>query len=172
LIVDSVMLAAMSPGKMFVLQVLGFAVVVFVLVKLVFPQLGKILGGRTKGIEETFHKIDQDTQDAVKRLEEIKGKLAQAGAESQKRLQAILDDAQKTRTQLLADANAQVQAAADKAKREISIERDKAVLELRHEATDLTLRAADHLVQSTMNDTVHEKLVTKYLSELDGVKKP
>lgn len=168
---DPVMLAAGGPGKMFILQVLGFAVVVFVLVKLVFPQLGKILGGRTKGIEETFHKIDQDTQDAVKRLEEIKGKLAQAGAESQKRLQAILDDAQKTRSQLLADANAQVQAAADKAKREIAIERDKAVLELRHAATDLTLRAADHLVQSTMNDALQEKLVTKYLSELDGVKK-
>jgi F-type H+-transporting ATPase subunit b len=164
-------IAALTPGKMFILQVLGFAVVVFVLVKLVFPQLGKILGGRTKGIEETFHKIDQDTQDAVKRLEEIKGKLAQAGAESQKRLQAILDDAQNTRTQLLADANAQVQAAADKARREIAIERDKAVLELRHEATDLTLAAADRLVQATMNDALQEKLVTKYLSELDGVKK-
>ena len=169
---DPVMLAAMGPGKAFVLQVLGFAVVAFVLVKLVFPQLGKILGGRTKGIEETFHKIDQDTQETVKRLEEIKGKLAQAGAESQKRLQAILDDAQKTRTQLLADANAQVQAALDKAKREISIERDKAVLELRQEATDLTLRAADHLVQATMNDALQDKLVTRYLSELDGVKKP
>ena len=171
MIVDPVMLAAMGPGKAFVLQVLGFAVVVFVLVKLVFPQLGKILGGRTKGIEETFHKIDQDTQETVKRIEEIKGKLAQAGEESKKRLQAILDDAAQTRTQLLADAHAQVEAAADKARREISIERDKAVLELRHEATDLTLRAADHLVQTTMNDALQEKLVTKYLNELDGVKK-
>ena len=168
---DPVMLAAMGPGKAFVLQVLGFAVVVFVLVKLVFPQLGKILGGRTKGIEETFHKIDQDTQETIKRIEEIKGRLAQAGEESKKRLQAILDDAARTRTQLLADAHSQVEAAADKAKREITIERDKAVLELRHEVTDLTLRAADHLVQATMNDGLQEKLVTKYLSELDGVKK-
>jgi F-type H+-transporting ATPase subunit b len=164
--VDPMMLAAMGPGKAFILQALGFAVVVFVLAKLAFPALGKMLGARTKGIEETFHKIDTDTQETVKRLEEIKGKLAQAGTESQKRLQAILDDAQKTRTQLLADANAQVQAAADKAKREIGIERDKAVLELRHEATDLTLRAADHLVQATMNDGLQDNL-----SELDGVKK-
>ena len=88
-----------------------------------------------------------------------------------KRLQAILDDAAKTRTQLLADAHAQVEGALDKAKREIAIERDKAVLELRHEATDLTLRAADQLVQSTMNDALQEKLVAKYLTELDGVKK-
>ena len=168
---DPMMLAAGGPGKMFILQVLGFAVVVFVLVKLVFPQLGKILGGRTKGIEETFHQIDQDTQATAKRIEEIKGKLAQADEESKKRLQAILDDAARTRTQLLADAHAQVEGAMDKAKREIAIERDKAVLELRHEATDLTLRAADQLVQSVMNDALQEKMVGKYLNELDGVKK-
>lgn len=168
---DPVMLAEMGPGKAFVLQVLGFAVVVFVLVKLLFPVLGKILRGRTEGIEETFRKIDLDTQETSKRLEEIKGKLAQAGQESQKRLQGILDDAQKTRAQVLAEASAQVQAAADKAKREIAIERDKAVLELRHEATDLTLRAADHLVQATMNDGLQDKLVARYLAELDGVKK-
>ena len=168
---DPVMLAAGGAGKMFILQVLGFAVVAFVLVKLAFPALGKILGARTKGIEETFQKIDQDTQDTARRIEEIKGRLAQAGEESKKRLQAILDDAAKTRTQLLADAHAQVEGAMDKAKREIAIERDKAVLELRHEATDLTLRAADQLVQSVMNDALQEKLVAKYLNELDGVKK-
>ena len=51
------------------------------------------------------------------------------------------------------------------------IERDKAVLELREEATSLTLRAAEHLVQSTMNDPIHEKIVDKYLAQLDTVKK-
>jgi F-type H+-transporting ATPase subunit b len=165
------MIAAMGPGKAFVLQVLGFAVVAAVLIKLVFPQLGKILGARTKGIEETFQKIDRDTQETAKRIAEVKDKLAQLDQESKRRLQAALDDAHATRAQLIADANAQVQAAADKAKREIQIERDKAVLELRHEATDLTLKAADHLVQATMTDALQEKLVTKYLSELDGVKK-
>jgi len=168
------MMAAGHPTttQFFVLQVLGFAVLAFVLIKLVFPQLGKILGGRTKGIEETFQKIDQDTQDTAKRIAEVKEKLAQMDQESKRRLQAALDDAQKTRTQLLADANAQVQAAMDKARREVQIERDKAVLELRQEATSLTLKAAEHLVQSAMTDPIHSNLVDKYLTQLDAVKKP
>jgi F-type H+-transporting ATPase subunit b len=160
--VDPVMMAISAPLKTFLVQFFGFAVLAFVLVKLVFPQLGKILGGRTQGIDETFKKIDQDTQDTAKRIAEIKEKLAQLTQESQRRLQAALADAQKTRTQLLADANAQVQAAMDKAKREI---------ELREEATSLTLRAADQLVQSTMSDPIHGKLVDKYLAQLDGVTK-
>lgn len=165
------MLAAAGPGQTFVVQCLGFAVLAFVLVKLVFPQLGKILGGRTRGIEETFQKIDQDTQDTAKRMAEIKAKLAQMEQESQKRLQAALDDAQRTRTQLLADAGSQVQAALDKARREVQIERDKAVLELHQEATRLTLQAADQLVQSAMNDPIHGKMVDTYIARLDSVKK-
>ena len=169
---NPVMLAEVSPAlKTFLVQLFGFLVLAGVLVKLVFPALGKILGGRTQGIEDTFKKIDTDTQETAKRIAEVKEKLAQVTQESQRRLQAALDDAQKTRTQLLADANAQVQAAMDKAKREILIERDKAVLELRQEATSLTLRAAEHLVQSTMSDPIHSNLVDKYLNQLDSVKK-
>lgn len=164
-------MAALTPGKMFILQVLGFAVVVAVLVKFAFPALGRMLGGRTRAIEETFQKIDHDTQETAKRIAEIKGRLDHLQEESQRRLQAALKDAQATRDQLMADAHAQVQSALEKSRREIQIERDKAVLELRQEATTLTLQAADHLVQSTMNDALQEKLVTKYLSELDGVKK-
>ena len=155
----------------FVVQCLGFIALVIILVKLAFPALGKILGSRTKGIEETFQKIDSDTQETAKRIAEIKEKLGRLDQESKRRLQAALDDANATRAQLMADTSAQVQAAAEKSKREIQIERDKAVLELRQEATNLTLQAADHLVQSTMNDALQEKLVTKYLGELDGVKK-
>ncbi len=165
------LMASGGPGQTFVVQVLGFAGLAFVLVKLVFPVLGKILAGRTQGIEETFKKIDQDTQDASKRTAEIKEKLAQLTQESQRRLQAAMDDAQKTKSQLLADANAQVQGAVEKAKREIQIERDKAVLELRQEATGLTLKAAEQLVQSTMNDDLNGKLVDRYLAQLDSVKR-
>jgi F-type H+-transporting ATPase subunit b len=160
-----------TPTQFFVVQLLGFLALVIILVKLAFPALGKILGSRTKGIEETFQKIDSDTQETAKRIAEIKEKLATLDQESQRRLQAALADAQATRTQLLADANAQVQAAAEKSLREIQIERDKAVLELRQEATTLTLQAADQVVQASMNDALQDKLVTKYLSELDGVKK-
>ncbi len=133
--------------------------------------LGKILGARTQEIEETFKKIDQDTQETSKRLAEMKDKLAHLTQESQRRLDAALADAENTKAQLLSEAAAQVQAAFAKVKNEIQIERDKAVLELRQEATRLTLEAAEHLVQTTMSDPIHENIVDKYLIQLDSVKK-
>jgi F-type H+-transporting ATPase subunit b len=160
-----------SAGQTFIVQVLGFAVLVGVIVKLALPQLGKILGARTSGIEQTFTKIDQDTKAVTARLAELKEKLAHLNEESRRRLDAALADAEKTKAQLMADANAQVQAAFAKSKNEIQIERDKAILELRHEATSLTLQAADHLVQSTMSEPIHGKMVDKYLHQLDAVRK-
>jgi F-type H+-transporting ATPase subunit b len=167
----AMLMAAAGPGQMFIVQCLGFAVLVIVIVKLALPPLGKILAGRTKEIEETFKKIDQDTLETSKRLAEIKDKLAHLTEESKRRMDASLADVEKTKAQLLSDANAQVLSAFAKAKSEIVIERDKAVLELRHEATSLTLQAADHLVQTTMSDAIHEKIVGTYLTQLDAVKK-
>jgi F-type H+-transporting ATPase subunit b len=165
------LMAEAGPGQTFIVQCLGFAVLVIVIVKLALPQLGKILGARTSGIEQTFTKLDQDTKAAAARLAELKEKLAHLNEESKRRLDAALADAEKTKTQLMSEANAQVQAAFAKSKNEIQIERDKAVLELRHEATSLTLAAAEHLVQATMSDPIHEKIVDKYLTQLDSVKK-
>ncbi|HLY74318.1 MAG TPA: F0F1 ATP synthase subunit B [Planctomycetota bacterium] len=165
------MMAAISPGQVFFVQVLGFIILVGVLAKFAVPVLGKILGARTQEIEETFRKIDQDTRETANRLAEMQDKLAKISQESQRRLDASLADAEKTKAQLLLEADAQVQAAFAKVKNEIRIERDKAVLELRQEVTGLTLEAAEHLVQTTMNDPIHEKIVDTYLTQLETVKK-
>jgi F0F1-type ATP synthase membrane subunit b/b' len=135
-----------------------------------FPHSRKILGARTKGIEETFQEIDRDTQEAASGWRGSR-RARQPGPGVQATPPGGLLTSQATRRAAAGRAGAQVQAAAEKSMREIAIERDKAVLELRQEATNLTLQAADHLVQSAMTDALQEKLVTKYLSELDGVKK-
>lgn len=156
----------------FLLQVMAFALLVFVLVKFVKPVLGKALGERTKGIEETFTKIEQETAETARQLADIQQKLADLGQETLRRQKASMEEAQKLRDQALADAGAQSQALLDKAQREIQVERDKAVKELRETAENLTLRAADHLVQATMNDAHQQRLVDSYLGRIEGVQKP
>lgn len=166
------MMAALTPGSMFFVQVLGFVILVGVLLKLAVPVLGKVLGARTKEIEDTFTKIERDTQETAKKLAEMKDKVAHLTEESKRRLDAALADAAATKARMMEESARQVQAAFAKATSEIEIEREKAVLELRHEATQLTLRAAEHLIQATMNDQVHEQLMAKYVTQLGMVKRP
>lgn len=167
----TVALLASGPGQAFVVQTLGFVVVVVVLGKFVVPALKKILGGRTAEIEQTFQKIEKDTAETARAMAEIKDKLAHMKEESAKRTAEALAEAQRTRDQALSEAKAQAEAALERARRDIDTEREKAVLELREEATALTLRATEALVQATMNDSINEKLVASYLNRLDTLKK-
>lgn len=164
-------LAAGGPLQTVIVQLIAFVLLLYILYRFVRPVLARILDQRARSIEETFLKIEKDTADTYRELTGTKEKLAQVEREVRERQEKALKEAQQARDRVLAEASAQVQAALEKARREIQIERDKAVLELRDEATNLTLRAADRLVQSAMNDSLQEDLVRRYLSRLDGVKK-
>lgn len=165
-------LLASGPGQAFVVQTLGFVVVVVVLAKFVVPALKKILGGRTAEIEQTFQKIEKDTAETAKAMAEIKNKLAHMQEESARRTQEALAEAQRHRDQALSEAKAQAEAALERARRDIETEREKAVFELREEAISLTLKATDALVQATMTEAIHEKLVASYMTQMDAVKRP
>lgn len=154
--------------KATLVQIFGFLILLGILVKLVVPALKGVLGGRTKAVEDTFAKLEKDRADAARELADIKAKLAAIDEESKRRHAAAMADAEKTKAQTLADAATAAKAAVDKARREIEIEREKAVLELRQEAQRLTMEAADHLVKTSMNDSVHQKLVEGYLGRIEG----
>jgi F-type H+-transporting ATPase subunit b len=161
-------LLAVAPWwQLTIMQIVAFVLLILILAKFVGPLLKKKLGERTKGIEDSFGRLEKETADARRDLEETKRKLAEIDREIKRREEAAAADAQAVRAQAQADAKAQAQALMDKARREIQTERDKAVLELRQEAERLTLEAADHLIQSAMTDEVHRKLVDGYLSKID-----
>ena len=163
-------LAAGGALQIFIVQLLAFVIMAVVLVKLVFPALGKTLGQRSQGIADGFDRIEKETAAARKELAEVKQKVSELSQESGRRQKAALAEAEKLRDQSLADALAQAQALQDKARREIQVERDKAVKELREEAEALTLRAAEHLVKATMDDGHQQRMVENYLGRLDGMK--
>lgn len=156
--------------QQFIVQAIAFFLLAAVLVKFVKPALGKILGDRTQGIVKIFEDLERETTEAARQLAEIRQKLAGIEEESQRRIQKSVDEANRTRERALADATQQARAETEKAKREIQIERDKAVLELRQSTVRLTLDAAEHLVQSAMNDAMHGKMADKYVAALDSVK--
>lgn len=153
-------------------QLIGFILLVVVLLKFVKPALGKALGERTKGVEDTFRRIEEDTAKTTQELADVKRRLGEVQQESERRHRTAMEDAEKIRAQALGEAGQQAEAFVEKARREIQIEREKAVQDLRQEAEQLTMEAADHLVQATMNDALQQKLVDTYLGKVDSSDKP
>lgn len=161
--------AEAGPLAMLISQIIAFVMVAFVLGKFVIPFLKKLLDKRSDEIKDTFERFEKQTAEASKELAEFKVKLADVAQEADRLRKEALAQAEKTRDQAIADAQQQAQATLERVRRDIRIERDKAVLELRQEAENLTLQAADHLVQSTMNEKIDQKLVDTYLNQVDSV---
>ena len=163
------MAAEAGPLAFFISQFIAILVVALVLGKWVIPFLKKVLDKRSADIRDTFDSFEKETAGASKELAEFKAKLADVSQEADRRRKEALAQAEKTRDQALADAQQQAQSTLDRARRDIRIEQEKAVLELRQEAENLTLQAADHLVQSAMNESIDTKLVDTYLNRFDSV---
>ena len=155
----------------FVVQSIAFVHLLLILHKYVRPVLKKTLEERSRGIEETFRKLEQETAETSRRVAELRRMLSEVDQESRKRLQAALEEAERARKQVLAEAAQQAQATLERARREIEMEREKAVLELRQEAEALTLRTADHLVQSAMNEGIQSGMVDRTLARLETLKR-
>lgn len=158
--------------QMFVAQLLAFLLLAVILWKFVRPAFRNLLEARSRSIEESFRKLEAETAAAARRAGELEGKLARFEEEARAILERHRDEARRAGEELLRESRAQAAAAAEKARLEIRLERDKAVVELRSRVADLALRAAERLVDSEMNEALHERLVENMLRRLDAMGKP
>lgn len=151
----------------FIVQALGFGVLAIALVLFVVPVLRRMAAERTKGIADEFARLERELSETAQKLADTQQKLATISAETQKRIQAAQDEGTRTRANLLAEAQGLARAELEKARRDVQMERDKAVLELRAAVTEMTVAATGKVIGAVMSDAVHGRMVEKTVGELD-----
>lgn len=153
--------------KFTVSQVLGFGTLAAILLVIVKPILSKMLSERSKGIENAFAKLDGEIAETTRKLEEYRAKLAAIEKEIQQRLAAAQSEGERIRQNLMAEAVAAAAAEGEKAKRDVQIERDKAILELRAAVTESTVKAVERIVDAVVGDPLNGRLVARYLGDVE-----
>ena len=69
---------------------------------------------------------------------------------------------------MLDAARAQQQEILERAKQEISRERDAAIADLRREAVDLAILGASKVIEKNLDDKSNRDLIEKFLTSLDA----
>jgi F-type H+-transporting ATPase subunit b len=159
--------AAGGQGLIVLSQFLAFGLLAFFIVKFGFPVMRKALAARSQEVEDSFRRLERESQEASARIEEFKRRIAGLDEESRKRIQAALDEGAKAKAQALEEAHAQAAVELERAKQAIGIERDKAVLEMRFEISRLTLLEAVKAVDAQMTPELHGKMVDRYLEGME-----
>ncbi len=158
----------MSPSSQFLAQLFGFLILVAILWKFAWKHLVNFFRNRREEIQRTIEESERDSRDAKAEMENYSRQLDDIDQQAKDRLDAAEKEARAANETLVTEAREQARQEADRAKREVIRERDKALLELRLHSIDLTLRVAEQLIDRAMDDAMHKTMVQNYLNALEG----
>src|SRR5438552_3694498 len=138
-----------------------FGILLALLWKLGWPALLKAVEERERRIQQQLEEAERARAEAARLLEEHKRLVAAARAEAQELIA-------KERAARLAQAREQYEQLLDRARKDIEGEKEKAILELRREAVDLSIAAASKLIEANLDSDANRRLVTEYLASLEA----
>ena len=147
--------------------VVVFGILLVVLWRLGWPALLKTVEERERRIQQQLEEAERSRAEAARLLEEHKRTIATAKAEAQEILAKAKAVADKERETLLAKARQEYEQLLERARHEIAAEKEKAIVELRREAVDLSIAAASKLLQAQLDSETNRKLVLEYLAQLE-----
>lgn len=147
---------------------LGFAVLMFIVVKYVVPAFEKTYAERAEAIEGGIAKAEAAQAEASAALDEYKQQLMDARTEANR----IREEARAEGAQILADlkdkAAAEAARISEQAQVQIAAERQTAVTSLRSEVGILATELAGKIVGESLNDDARAaRVVDRFLADLE-----
>ena len=146
---------------------LVFLILLGLLWKYGWPAILKTVEERERRIQQQLEEAERARAEAARLLEEHKRTIAGARAEAQEIVAKAKSLAEKERETLLAKARQEYEQLLGRARKDIDAEKEKAILELRREAVDLSIAAASKLIEANLDTEANRRLVMTYLASLE-----
>jgi F-type H+-transporting ATPase subunit b len=158
------------PNGTFVVELITFAIIVWLLAKFVIPPINRAMERRQEAIRKEFADLDEAKDDAHKAEEEFKALIANARHEAAK----IREDAREQGAQIIADARGQAQTEAGRivehGHAQVQAERQQAVASLRAEVGTLAIDLAGRIVGESLDDDARStRVVDRFLADLESM---
>lgn len=153
-----------------VAQIINFLILVFILTKVAYKPLMKILEDRQAGIANSLAAAENDRRAAEELKREYQGQLAEARAQAQAIVEKAEILAEKNKEEILEAAKAERARLLETTQEEIARERQLALAELRAEVVGLSIAAAAKLIEKNIDAEVNSQLVSDFIDKLDDKK--
>lgn len=159
-------LLAINPGLIFWTAV-TFVILLLLLRKFVWGPILDAVDRREQSLKIMFDNAEQAKKEAQELLERYEGQLAQAREEVNKIIEEGKSKAGKSTDEIIAKARTEATDLLERAKVEIIRERDTAAAEIREHVVKISLKAAERLIQKTLQERDHRQFIEQAISEID-----
>jgi F-type H+-transporting ATPase subunit b len=143
-----------------------FVALFLLLRRFAWPVILRTTEEREHRIRSQLDEAERLNREAQAAVEEHRALMSGARQEAHQLLQDAKAAAEKEREALLARTREEQELVLDRVKKEIAAERERALMELRREAVDLSLAAASKLIGSRFSAADDRKLIEAYLASL------
>ena len=160
-------LVQLDPG-LFIWTIITFLVLLTLLAKFAWGPLLQALESRQNAIKKSL----DDAQQARQELERLNQESAQIIRQARVDAEAIVTksrgDAERLREEMKQKARTEADGIVKNAERQIQLETQRALQQIRHEAIDLSVQIASKLLQRNLTKEDNERLIADALKQVEG----
>ena len=149
---------------------LVFGLSMYLLGKLAFPRIAEALDRRQRAIEESIDTAQRTKTEAEQLLAEYRERLQEARVQAEEIVARARKAGEAAESAAKVDAQHQREEREilmDQTRRDIQVETQRAIQQIRNEVADLTVLATEKVTRKTLTAEDQRRLVEEALSELD-----
>lgn len=159
------MLLELNPGLL-IWTGITFLLVLLILSKFAWKPLIRALSKREETIRLSIERAEEAKAEAERLLAEHAKRLASTQEETVRLIRDARADAETMKNDIVEKANANARRMLDAAKEEIDRKTEQAIGQLRGEVAGLAIKAAEKILEETLDESRQRALVEKFLNEL------
>lgn len=151
-------------------QVINFGVLFVLLWVFGLKTFTRIVDQRSKRIKESLEAAEAMKAHTASAEAEVKKQLEEASRQGQAVIERAVKAGDDMREKAKDDARKEAETLISRARADIQAERDEAIGQVRREFADLTIMAAEKVVERSLDKKAHKELIDKVLQESDVLK--
>ena len=152
-------------------QIVNFVILFGLLYLVAYKPVMRMLDERSRKIKESAEQAEAMKEQVASAGEEIKKQFEAAGKEGREAIARAVQTGEELKQKATQDAKQAAEVLLTRARTDIQQERDAAVNELRREFADLTILAAEKVIDRSLDKEAHRQLIEKVLEESSALEK-
>ena len=149
-----------------VAQLVNFFILFGLLFLVLYKPVTRMLHERSEKIRQSMEQAEQIKERMVQTEQEVKQQLEAARKEGQKVMLQAEQIGDQLRVKARQEAHNEAEAIIARARVEIEREKDAAVRELRHQFAGLAILAAEKVINESLDEKKHRRLIDEVLEQM------
>lgn len=148
-------------------QIVNFTILAVFLYVVAYKPILRMLDERSAKIKQGLDDAEAASKRAAEMEQEFDQRLVQARKEGQEIIAQATQMSERARQEILDKAREEARGQIEKAKGEISRERDLAMAELRQQVADLSLTISEKVIGETLDEQHQRRLIAEFLQQTE-----